>query len=135
MFWDFITLRPETTYQVMILFSNRGTPKSHRFMNGYGSHTFKLVNKTGEAFWCKFIFKVVIFPKMKNNRPRRFKSFPKCGPNKELHGYLLWFSVLCTYMEYRKMLFRLSFAVLFFQFLHFAKQTNKQTANKQVASK
>ena len=33
------------------------------------------------------------------------------------------------------MLFRLSFAVLFFQFLYFAKQTNKQTANKQVASK
>ena len=85
MFWDFITLRPETTYQVMILFSNRGTPKSHRFMNGYGSHTFKLVNKTGEAFWCKFIFKVVIFSKMQNNRPRKCTSFPIYEPNTENH--------------------------------------------------
>lgn len=89
MFWDFITLRPETTYQVMILFSNRGTPKSHRFMNGYGSHTFKLVNKIGEAFWCKFIFKVGIFPKMKKNRSQRFMNFPIYGLNTEVHGYLL----------------------------------------------
>lgn len=57
MFWDFISLRPETTHQVMFLFSNRGTPASYRHMNGYGSHTFKLVNKDGEACWCKFHFK------------------------------------------------------------------------------
>ena len=58
MFWDFITLRPETTHQAMFLFSNRGTPKGYRHMNGYGSHTFKLVKKNGEACWCKFHFKV-----------------------------------------------------------------------------
>lgn len=57
MFWDFITLRPETIHQVMFLFSNRGTPMGYRHMNGYGSHTFKLVNKNGEACWCKFHFK------------------------------------------------------------------------------
>lgn len=57
MFWDFISLRPETTHQVMILFSDRGIPDGYRFMNGYGSHTFKLVNNKGEAFYCKFHYK------------------------------------------------------------------------------
>jgi len=54
MFWDFISLRPETTHQVSFLFSGRGTPDGYRHMNGYGSHTFKLVNAENEAVWCKF---------------------------------------------------------------------------------
>ncbi|CAG0890171.1 unnamed protein product [Darwinula stevensoni] len=57
MFWDFITLRPETTHQVSFLFSDRGIPDGHRHMNGYGSHTFKLVNKEGKAVYCKFHYK------------------------------------------------------------------------------
>lgn len=58
MFWDFMTLRPETIHQTMILFSDRGIPDGYRHMNGYGSHTFKLVNAKGDAFWCKFHYKV-----------------------------------------------------------------------------
>lgn len=58
MFWDFITLRPESTHQVMFLFSDRGIPDGYRHMNGYGSHTFKLVNAKNESFWCKFHYKV-----------------------------------------------------------------------------
>lgn len=57
MFWDFITLRPESTHQVSFLFSDRGTPDGYRHMNGYGSHTFKLVNDKGEAVYCKFHYK------------------------------------------------------------------------------
>lgn len=57
MFWDFITLRPETTHQVSFLMSDRGTPDGFRFMNGYGSHTFKMVNKEGKPVYCKFHFK------------------------------------------------------------------------------
>ncbi|XP_052807912.1 catalase-like isoform X1 [Mya arenaria] len=57
MFWDFISLRPETAHQVSFLFSDRGTPNGYRFMNGYGSHTFKLVNKEGKAVYCKFHWK------------------------------------------------------------------------------
>jgi len=56
-FWDFITLRPETTHQVSFLFSDRGTPDGYRHMNGYGSHTFKLVNADGEPVYCKFHYK------------------------------------------------------------------------------
>lgn len=57
MFWDFITLRPETTHQVMFLFSDRGIPDGYRHMNGYGSHTFKLVNADGKPVYCKFHYK------------------------------------------------------------------------------
>ena len=58
MFWDFLTLRQETAHQVSFLFSDRGTPDGYRYMNGYGSHTFKMVNKDGEAVYCKFHYKV-----------------------------------------------------------------------------
>jgi len=57
MFWDFISLRPETTHQVCFLFSDRGIPDGHRHMNGYGSHTFKLVNKNDKAVYVKFHMK------------------------------------------------------------------------------
>lgn len=40
------------------MFSDRGIPDGHRHMNGYGSHTFKLVNAKGEAVYCKFHYKV-----------------------------------------------------------------------------
>ncbi|KAI5701305.1 hypothetical protein M8J75_008183 [Diaphorina citri] len=56
-FWDFISLLPETTHQVMILFSDRGIPDGFRHMHGYGSHTFKLVNKDNEPVYCKFHFR------------------------------------------------------------------------------
>ncbi|VDK17776.1 unnamed protein product [Anisakis simplex] len=59
MVWDFFSLRPESTHQSMFLFSDRGTPDGFRHMNGYGSHTFKLVNQDGQAVYCKFHMKVV----------------------------------------------------------------------------
>ncbi len=54
MFWDFFSLNPESMHQVMILFSDRGTPHSYRNMNGYGSHTFSMINKNDERIWVKF---------------------------------------------------------------------------------
>ena len=54
--WDFWSLSPESLHQVMILFSDRGTPKSARFMNGYGSHTYSFINADNERFWVKFHF-------------------------------------------------------------------------------
>jgi catalase len=57
MFWDFLSLTPESIHQVTILFSDRGTPKSYRNMNGYSSHTYKWHNAGGEYFWVKFHFK------------------------------------------------------------------------------
>ena len=48
MFWDFLSLTPESVHQVTILFSDRGTPKDYRHMNGYGGHAFKWWNEKGE---------------------------------------------------------------------------------------
>jgi len=56
-FWDFITLRPETSHQVSFLFSDRGTPQGYRHMNGYGSHTFKMVNGQDNPVYVKFHYK------------------------------------------------------------------------------
>jgi len=57
MFWDFLSLTPESVHQVTILFSDRGTPHSFRNMNGYSSHTYMWYNKKGEHFWVQYHFK------------------------------------------------------------------------------
>jgi catalase len=57
MFWDFLSLTPESIHQVTILFSDRGTPANFRHMNGYSSHTFKWYNDKGEYFWVQYHFK------------------------------------------------------------------------------
>jgi len=57
MFWDFLSLTPESIHQVTILFSDRGTPRSYRHMNGYSSHTFKWYNDKGEYYWVQYHFK------------------------------------------------------------------------------
>ena len=57
--WDFWSLSPESLHQVTILMSDRGIPKSYRHVNGYGSHTYSLINAQGERFWVKFHFKTL----------------------------------------------------------------------------
>lgn len=59
MMWDFWSLNPESLHQVMILFSDRGTPDGYRFMNGFGSHTFSLINAKNERVWVKFHIKTM----------------------------------------------------------------------------
>jgi catalase len=57
--WDFWSLSPESLHQVTILMSDRGLPKSLRHINGFGSHTFSLINAQNERFWVKFHFKTL----------------------------------------------------------------------------
>ena len=56
-YWDFLSLVPESIHQVSILFSDRGIPDGYRHMDGYGSHTFKLVDDKGNFNYFKFHFK------------------------------------------------------------------------------
>lgn len=56
-FWDFLSLVPESIHQVTILFSNRGTPDGYRHLNGYSSHTLKLVDANGNFKYVKWHFK------------------------------------------------------------------------------
>lgn len=57
MVWDFWSLNPESLHQVMILMTDRGTPNGYRHMNGYGSHTFSMINSNNERHYVKFHFK------------------------------------------------------------------------------
>ncbi|MHB0979526.1 MAG: catalase [Thermoleophilia bacterium] len=57
MFWDFLSLTPESVHQVTVLFSDRGTPASYRHMNGYSSHSYVWYNAAGEQFYVQYHFK------------------------------------------------------------------------------
>ncbi|WP_299310235.1 catalase [uncultured Croceicoccus sp.] len=56
-FWDFISLSPEAMNMVMWIMSDRTIPRSFRFMEGFGVHTFRLVNEKGESHFVKFHWK------------------------------------------------------------------------------
>lgn len=56
-FWDFVSLMPESTHMLMWVMSDRGIPRSYRMMQGFGVHTFRLVNDQGESVFCKFHWK------------------------------------------------------------------------------
>jgi catalase len=55
--WDFWSLTPESTHQVAILMTDRGTPLNHRMMDGFSSHTYSMINRDGELTWVKFHWK------------------------------------------------------------------------------
>lgn len=55
--WDYWSLSPEALHQITILFSDRGLPADYRHMNGYGSHTFSMINNDSERVWVKFHIK------------------------------------------------------------------------------
>ncbi len=59
MMWDYWSLNPESLHQVLFLMSDRGTPYGYRHLNGYGSHTFSLINAQNETVWVKFHFKTL----------------------------------------------------------------------------
>jgi catalase len=56
-FWDFISLTPESTHMITWLFSDRGTVKSYRKMEGFGVNTYKWVNAEGKAVYVKYHWK------------------------------------------------------------------------------
>lgn len=59
-FWDFASLMPETTHMLMWAMSDRTIPRSLRMIEGFGVHTFQLVNANGEAVFVKFHWKPVL---------------------------------------------------------------------------
>jgi catalase len=53
-FWDFISLMPESMHMVMWIMSDRTIPRSLRMIEGFGVHSFRLVNDTGDSTFVKF---------------------------------------------------------------------------------
>ena len=58
--WDFVSLQPETLHTIMWLMSDRAIPRSYRMMQGFGVHTFRLVNAQGKGTFVKFHWKPVL---------------------------------------------------------------------------
>ncbi|MEO6313842.1 MAG: catalase HPII [Chitinophagaceae bacterium] len=59
-FWDFISLMPESAHMIMWAMSDRALPRSLRMMEGFGVHTFRLVNAKGESCFVKFHWKPLL---------------------------------------------------------------------------
>jgi catalase len=56
-FWDFISLMPESIHMALWIMSDRTIPRSFRFMEGFGVHTFRFVNAEGKSTFVKFHWK------------------------------------------------------------------------------
>ncbi|MEO5657534.1 MAG: catalase, partial [Nitrospiria bacterium] len=59
-FWDFISLMPESMHMIMWVMSDRAIPRSFRMMEGFGVHTFRLVNEQGKSRFVKFHWKPLL---------------------------------------------------------------------------
>jgi catalase len=59
-FWDFISLMPESAHMIMWAMSDRAIPRSYRMMEGFGVHTFRLINEQGQACFVKFHWKPLL---------------------------------------------------------------------------
>ena len=59
-FWDFISLMPESSHMIMWLMSDRAIPRSYRMMEGFGVHTFRLINEEGKSHFVKFHWKPLL---------------------------------------------------------------------------
>jgi catalase len=56
-FWDFVSLTPESFHMIMWTMSDRAIPRSYRTMEGFGVHTFRLLNAEGKSTFVKFHWK------------------------------------------------------------------------------
>ena len=56
-FWDFVSLNPEASHMIMWLMSDRSLPRSYRMMEGFGVHSFRLINAEGKSCFVKFHWK------------------------------------------------------------------------------
>ena len=85
-FWDFISLMPESAHMIMWAMSDRAIPRSFRMMEGFGVHTFKLINKEGKATFVKFHWK----PKLGVHGVAWNEAQKISGFNSDYHRQDLW---------------------------------------------
>lgn len=85
-FWDFISLMPESMHMIMWLMSDRAIPRSYRMMEGFGVHTFRLVNEANEATFVKFHWK----PKLGTHAVAWDEAQKISGKNPDFHREDLW---------------------------------------------
>jgi catalase len=85
-FWDFASLMPESTHMLMWAMSDRGIPRSYSTMEGFGVHTFRLVNDAGKSVFCKFHWK----PKAGTHSMVWDEAVKVSGADPDFHRRDLW---------------------------------------------
>jgi catalase len=89
-FWDFISLTPESMHMIMWAMSDRAIPRSVRFMEGFGVHTFRLVNAAGKSTFVKFHWK----PKLGLQSVVWNEALKINGADPDFHRRDLWETIL-----------------------------------------
>jgi catalase len=85
-FWDFISLMPESTHMMMWVMSDRAIPRSYRMMQGFGVHSYRLVNERGESTFVKFHWK----PKQGTHSLVWDEAVKIAGADPDYHRRDLW---------------------------------------------
>ncbi|HET9075921.1 MAG TPA: catalase [Acidimicrobiales bacterium] len=85
-FWDFASLLPESTHMLLWIMSDRAIPRSFRFMEGFGVHTFRLVNAEGRSTFVKFHWK----PKQGLQSVTWNEAVKMSGADPDFHRRDLW---------------------------------------------
>ena len=85
-FWDFVSLMPESAHMLMWIMSDRAIPRSFRFMEGFGVHTFRLVNAEGRSTFVKFHWK----PKLGLQSVVWNEALKISGADPDFHRRDLW---------------------------------------------
>jgi catalase len=85
-FWDFVGLMPESTHMLMWQMSDRTLPRSYRMMQGFGVHTFRLVNEAGESSFVKFHWQ----PKLGTHSLVWDEAVKISGADPDFHRRDLW---------------------------------------------
>ena len=88
-FWDFISLTPESMHMIMWVMSDRAIPRSFRFMEGFGVHTFRFVNDQDESTFVKFHWK----PKLGLQSVGWNEAVKINGADPDFHRRDLWESI------------------------------------------
>ena len=85
-FWDFVSLMPESTHMLMWVMSGRGIPRSYAMMEGFGVHSFRLINDAGNSVFCKFHWK----PKAGTHSMVWDEAVKISGADPDFHRRDLW---------------------------------------------
>jgi len=85
-FWDFISLMPESMHMIMWVMSDRAIPRSFRMMEGFGIHTFRLVNEAGKTHFVKFHWR----PKLGTSSVLWDEAVKINGADADFHRKDLW---------------------------------------------
>ncbi len=88
-FWDFVSLSPESMHMIMWIMSDRTIPRSFRFMEGFGVHTFRLVNAEGKSHFVKFHWK----PKLGLQSVIWNEALKVNGADPDFHRRDMWDSI------------------------------------------